>query len=85
MAPLDKICPACGVLGQLDLSVVLQARPLGDWSLAGAQMKTSASEVPQLSCGACEMEIVGRFEQGYAVFTPPPGLVVNGGYGDADE
>lgn len=39
-------CPDCGQLTlELQLRPRLEARPLGTWSLAGAQPKTSAVEV----------------------------------------
>lgn len=43
-------CPDCGTVGSLALGTRLTARPLGTWSLAGAQLKTSATEIPVLEC-----------------------------------
>lgn len=65
-------CPRCHAgPGTLQIRSTLQARPIGEFSLAGAQMKVSAVEVPVLTCSACDLHIVGRFEDGHAVFTPP--------------
>lgn len=42
-------CPRCGEL-TLRLETRLEARPLGTWSLAGAQPKTSVVEWPYAVC-----------------------------------
>lgn len=45
-------CPSCGRRDAITLDrtgrTVLVARPIGTWSLAGAQMKTSANQVEVL-------------------------------------
>lgn len=65
-------CPRCHAApGTLAIGSTLSARPLGEFSLAGYQMKFSAVEVPVLTCSACALRVVGRFEDGHAVFTPP--------------
>lgn len=48
-------CPACGTVGSIKLGSVLVARPLGTWSLAGAQDKANTVETPALVCtvGMC--------------------------------
>lgn len=56
-------CPNCNTSSRTDpdaLSVdrVLEARPLGTWSLAGAQLKTSAVERLRLSC-RCGWSVLG--------------------------
>lgn len=51
-------CPRCGTVGALKLSTVLRARPLGTWSLAGLQLKTSAVNVPALVCSTPECGFV---------------------------
>lgn len=59
VADLPKPCPSCGA-SPLELSWGLVARPLGTWSLAGAQMKTSAVEWATVSCPACGVQVPGR-------------------------
>ena len=66
-------CPGCYAKGTLKIISRLQAKPIGEFSLAGNQMKVSAREVPVLVCRACEHEVVGRFEDdGHVVFDPQP-------------
>lgn len=58
-------CPRCGVAeGRLAVTVGMAARPLGSHSLAGAQPKVSAREVPVLACSGegCGFRITGVFE-----------------------
>lgn len=43
-------CPGCGAVGTLTFGTRFRAHPLGTWSLAGHQLKTTASEVPVLEC-----------------------------------
>jgi hypothetical protein len=43
-------CPDCGVTGSIELTTRLVAKPIGTFSLAGAQMKVSAVETPVLAC-----------------------------------
>lgn len=56
-------CARCGVHA-LELFLKLEARPLGTWSLAGAQLKTSATTWPYVRCdvgrGGCGAECRGR-------------------------
>ncbi len=76
----DKVeetpCPGCKQVGTLVLiPEKLVAKPLGTWSLSGAQMKTSAYVAPVIECGNCNWQAVGRYvtEKGgtYAVFDNP--------------
>jgi len=46
-------CPRCGQSGRLEVRQVLRAKPLGTWSLAGAQLKFPASVGWEFRCGAC--------------------------------
>ena len=46
-------CPACGVRGSVELTVILQAKPVGTFSLAGQQMKFSAARATRYDCTAC--------------------------------
>lgn len=45
-----QACPECGTTGSVKLGTRLRARPLGTWSLAGQQLKTSAVQIPVLEC-----------------------------------
>lgn len=49
-------CPSCSTVGSLTLEPRLVARPLGTWSLAGQQPKTSANLIPHIVCtvNGCE-------------------------------
>ena len=49
---MDVACPQCQAK-MFTLQNRLVARPLGTWSLSGAQMKVSAYEWPHLVCGNC--------------------------------
>jgi hypothetical protein len=50
---VPKPCPWCGERGGLTIDACLVARPLGAFSLAGAQMKFSAYERAELACSLC--------------------------------
>lgn len=52
-------CPACGQQA-LRIEWRLTARPVGDYSLAGAQMKFSAREVPWVVCDGCGVAAQGK-------------------------
>lgn len=52
-------CPSCGEK-TLRIEARLAAKPIGDFSLAGAQMKVSAVEVPWLVCDNCGVEVEGH-------------------------
>lgn len=70
MTTTDKLdtalCPKCSEVGKLRIEYrsKLAAKPLGSFSLAGAQMKVSATEiqVPFLCCDACGLELEGKRE-----------------------
>ena len=55
-------CPTCGRIGTLRLGSTLVAKPIGSFSLAGAQMKVSATEMPQLTCSAdgCDFREIAK-------------------------
>jgi Zn ribbon nucleic-acid-binding protein len=57
---IGKRCPACQATPLL-LRWGLEAKRLGSFSLAGAQMKVSARQVARVSCGACGWSVPGRF------------------------
>lgn len=50
-------CPACGQ-SRLRFTTKLESRPIGTFSLAGAQLKTSAIEWPYVVCDneTCDFE-----------------------------
>lgn len=57
-------CPNCGTSSRRDpdaftVTDALLAKPLGTWSLAGAQIKTSAVAVLKLTC-RCGWSICGK-------------------------
>jgi hypothetical protein len=58
-------CPRCGEL-TLRFTTRLEARPLGTWSLAGRQDKTSAVEWPYVVCDAdgCDFEKRAKLTSG---------------------
>lgn len=70
MTATDKLetspCPQCGEVGKLRIEYrdKLVAKPLGSFSLAGAQMKVSARRVqaPFLCCDACGLALEGKKE-----------------------
>jgi hypothetical protein len=55
-------CPKCAAENTVIVSRGLQARPLGSFSLAGAQMKFSAHEVVIATCTECDLHLVGHLE-----------------------
>ena len=57
-SPEETPCPTCGHVG-LELGETLRARPLGSFSLAGAQMKVSARMELRWSCLAEDCEASG--------------------------
>lgn len=59
-------CPECGNL-TLRITVGMRLKELGSHSLAGQQVKASASSAPILRC-ECSWEHWGWFEDGYACF-----------------
>ncbi len=69
----ESNCPACKAPpGTLQLAARLQAQEVGDFSLAGVMTKFSAREVPVLTCAACPLELVGRYEGRHVTFSAPP-------------
>jgi hypothetical protein len=57
-----KPCPECGTVGTVALRPVMVAKPLGSFSLAGAQMKVSARQGWELACSACSFRVLGQVE-----------------------
>lgn len=64
MALKDKPCPACGVVGSLDIEEIFYGKPLGSWSLAGVQVKFSGEWRPVLTCSACDLVRAGTYAPG---------------------
>lgn len=71
----ESPCPSCGAgPGTLDVTTELAARHPTAASVAGAQVKTTASYVPVLTCTACGLRTRGRFHaNGRHVSFDPPG------------
>lgn len=64
-------CPKCSKVGGLFISIKLIAKPLGTFSLAGAQVKASAYQAPVLECSLCDFNLVGEFDgEEHAIFRP---------------
>lgn len=53
--PVEAPCPTCGD-ASLHVEYRLEAQTPGTYSLAGVQMKISATEYPYLVCDACGVE-----------------------------
>ncbi len=60
-------CPTCRKRHVLDIKAILQARPLGTYSLAGAQVKVSAVMVWRAVCTTVDCGFTARAEG-------PPGV-----------
>jgi len=58
----QKRCPSCGERGGLHFANVLAAKDIGDFSLAGAQLKFSAIEQVICRCSLCGEERAGHLE-----------------------
>ena len=70
----DAACPSClAPPGCLTIDIEMVAKPLGTFSIAGAQMKVTAAMLPVLNCTACGLRIVGRYDaDGRHVEFPAP-------------
>jgi predicted RNA-binding Zn-ribbon protein involved in translation (DUF1610 family) len=64
----QRTCPNCGT-DKSALSIERQfiSREIGEFSLAGNQMKTSASVVLVIKCGECGWKAIGHIEDKYFV------------------
>lgn len=60
--PIRKPCPICGQVGGLSLTPGLVARPLGSFSIAGAQDKVVVCQVAVLACSQCRASWTGHLE-----------------------
>ena len=64
-------CPECRLIEVLYISIEFVAAEIGEFSLAGAQMKFSGRELPVLKCHNCDFRLVGEFDNNtHAVFRP---------------
>jgi len=52
--PATNPCPVCGEAGGMGVRERLVARPIGSFSLAGAQMKVSANWRWEYRCSLCD-------------------------------
>ena len=67
----ESPCPVCSARNTLKITMRLVANPVGSFSIAGAQTKFTARELPVLDCRACGLHLVGDIADGHAVFQPP--------------
>lgn len=70
----ESPCPCCGAPpGTLHLDRVLQAEPVGSFSLAGVMPKFPARSRPRLTCSACGLDLLGEYiDAGRNVTFPLP-------------
>ena len=59
---VDATCRHCDTHGMIYVELRLEARPVGSFSLSGAQVKVSASGHPYAVCAACGHESRGEVE-----------------------
>ncbi len=62
-AALPHPCPNCGE-ARLTLSWWMIAKPIGDFSLAGRQLKFSVVQNAAILCGGCGTAVFGRITDG---------------------
>lgn len=60
-------CPNCSVSSRVDpdameIEECLEALPIGTWSLAGQQLKTSARTTQRMRCRICGWSILGHID-----------------------
>jgi hypothetical protein len=64
-------CPQCGLINKLYINIEFVVAHIGDFSLAGMQVKFPGRERPVLKCKNCPFTLAGEFDgEGYATFTP---------------
>jgi hypothetical protein len=56
------ICPKCQEENTITIWAGLVARPIGTFSLAGAQMKVSAHRTVIAECSSCGLSVMGHLE-----------------------
>lgn len=76
----QRTCPQCGA-GKESLSIRkgFVSAPIGDFSLAGSQMKFSATEVLLIECDQCNWGAEGHFEGRHFVVKQKEGVAERGG------
>jgi hypothetical protein len=52
-------CPNCGAANSVTVKPALTAKQLGAFSLAGNQMKVSASVIARAECSECDLSVTG--------------------------
>lgn len=67
----ERPCPWCTEQGGLEICLRLKAKPIGSFSLAGAQVKVSATSTPVLCCSRCKWELDGKFDGDHVTFPDP--------------
>lgn len=55
-------CPNCGAENAVTIRPGLSAKQIGEFSLAGQQMKVSARTVAIAECSSCDLYLTGRVE-----------------------
>lgn len=71
-------CPDCGASSRVDptafdVTETLVASPIGEWSLAGVQLKTPATVQQRLTCRRCGWFVTGRVDsEGSNFIADPP-------------
>lgn len=60
-----KPCPVCATPNSLRMTEVMKADDIGTYSVAGAQMKFTASPHIEISCDNCEWLAYGKIRDGY--------------------
>lgn len=64
--------PSCAAVGTLTLDRVFEAKPVGAYSLAGVQLKTTGRFRPVLRCSACGLDHRGEYDPDGRHVTFPP-------------
>lgn len=70
-------CPCCDATGTVTVRLLLAAKPIGSFSLAGAQVKVSAVTRAVAECSACGLTVAGRLE---GATVGPDGRSFTGGH-----
>ena len=55
-------CPRCSAQGTVSIRPALRAKPIGSFSLAGAQMKVSAHSGVVAGCSSCGLRAFGHLQ-----------------------
>ncbi len=73
MATVDaSSCPVCKAPpGSLVITDEFACKDVGEFSLAGVQVKFAAELHPVLTCRACPLRVVGRYDGQHVMFPDP--------------